>query len=325
MEKNSSTKKVLLIGNPNAGKSSLFNQLTGVFQKIANYPGVTTEKKTGRLKIENLEFEINDLPGCYSLYPNSIDEKVVIDELVNHSSDLIIFVADACNLHRSLLLYSQIADCYLPNIFVINMTDELARRGEKINKTLLENELGVPVFLANSKKNEGIEEIKSYLKKGEFTASKNFFGNQNLFERFKRKELKVLFFEIFDTTVEQYRQFYALPYNSSSGYRAPVFFELLAEGKMTLLTRESLEYQTVNSPYYYGSYSRLVLIYRYFLLEENGTIVEFIGKKAELMTLMGKRADAVEDYIKQNKLKIDNRNHDDFAKIVAYYNSFFKT
>lgn len=136
---------------------------------------------------------------------------------------------------------------------------------------------------------------------------------------------KVLFFEIFDTTVEQYRQFYALPYNASTGYRAPVFFELLAEGKMTLLTRESLEYQTVNSPYYYGSYNRLVLIYRYYLLEENGNIVEFIGKKAELMTLMGKRADAVEDYIKQNKLKIDNRNHDDFAKIIAYYNSFFKT
>ncbi|HEU5289578.1 MAG TPA: hypothetical protein VFU05_02970 [Cyclobacteriaceae bacterium] len=134
---------------------------------------------------------------------------------------------------------------------------------------------------------------------------------------------KILFFEIFDTTVEQYRQFYALPYESSSGYRAPVFFELLAEGKMTLLTREALEYRTISSPYYYGSYSRLVLIYRYYLLEENGTIVEFVGKKAELMTLMGKRADAVEDYIKQNKLKLDDRN--DFAKIVAYYNSFFKT
>jgi hypothetical protein len=134
---------------------------------------------------------------------------------------------------------------------------------------------------------------------------------------------KVLFFEIFDTTVEQYRQFYALPYESSTGYKAPVFFELLAEGKMTLLTRESLEYRTVNSPYYYGSYNRLVLIYRYYLLEENGNIVEFVGKKGELMTLMGKRANAVEDYMKENKLKLDDRN--DFAKIVAYYNSFFKT
>ena len=134
---------------------------------------------------------------------------------------------------------------------------------------------------------------------------------------------KVLFFEIFDNTIDQYRQFYALPYDASTGYRAPVFFELLAEGKMTLLTRESLEYRSYSSPYYYGSYSRLVLVYKYYLLEENGTIVEFVGKKAELMTLMGKRANAVEDYIKQNKLKIDDR--DDFAKIIAYYNSFFKT
>jgi hypothetical protein len=134
---------------------------------------------------------------------------------------------------------------------------------------------------------------------------------------------KVLFFEIFDTTVGSYRQFFALPYNASTGYRAPVFFELLAEGKMTLLTRETLEFRTYSSPYYYGSYSRQVLVYKYYLLEENGTIVEFVGKKAELMTLMGKRADAVEDYIKQNKLKIEDR--DDFAKIVAYYNSFFKT
>lgn len=134
---------------------------------------------------------------------------------------------------------------------------------------------------------------------------------------------KILFFEIFDTTIGQYRPFYALPYNASTGYRAPVFFELLAEGKMTLLSREGLEYRTYSSPYYYGSYSRLVLVYRYYLLEENGTIVEFLGKKADLMALMGKRAGAVEDYMKQNKLKLDDR--EDFTKIVAYYNSFFKT
>jgi hypothetical protein len=101
------------------------------------------------------------------------------------------------------------------------------------------------------------------------------------------------------------------------------FFELLAEGKMTLLTRESLEYRTYSSPYYYGSYSRQVLVYRFYLLEENGNIVEFVGKKAELMNLMGKRAEAVEKYIKENKLKVEDR--DDLAKIVTYYNSFFKT
>jgi len=134
---------------------------------------------------------------------------------------------------------------------------------------------------------------------------------------------KVLFFEIFDTTVGQYRQFFALPYNATSGYRAPVFFELLEEGRMTLLARENLEYRTYSSPYYYGSYSRLVLIYKYYLLEETGNITEFIGKKSDLMTLMGRRAQEVEDYMRENKLKIEDR--DDFAKIVAYYNSFFKT
>ncbi len=134
---------------------------------------------------------------------------------------------------------------------------------------------------------------------------------------------KVLFFEIFDTTIGQYRQFFALPYNASSGYRAPVFFELLAEGKMTLLVRENLEYRTQSSSYYYGSYSRLVLVYKFYLLEENGSITDFIGKKSDLLTLMGKRAEAVEDYMRENKLKLEDR--DDFAKIVAYYNSFFKT
>lgn len=134
---------------------------------------------------------------------------------------------------------------------------------------------------------------------------------------------KVLFFEIFDTTIGQYRQFFALPYSATSGYRAPVFFELLAEGKMTLLTRESLEYRTYTSPYYFGSYNRLVLVYKYYMLDEKGIISEFIGKKTDLLNLMGKRAQDVEDYMKENKLKVEDRN--DIVKIVAYYNSFFKT
>ena len=175
-------KKILLIGNPNSGKSSLFNLLTGIFQKVANYPGVTTEKKSGKLKIADQEYELIDLPGCYSLYPNSIDEKVVIDELINHHSELIIFVADASNLQRSLLLYSQVADCYLPNIVVINMVDELQRKGEIIDIEFLSKELGVPVFLTNSKKGEGIDAIKKFISKQEFNASKSFFGNAELFE-----------------------------------------------------------------------------------------------------------------------------------------------
>lgn len=134
---------------------------------------------------------------------------------------------------------------------------------------------------------------------------------------------KVLFFEIFDTSVRRYRQFFALPYSSVSGYRAPVFFELLEEGKMTLLSRESIEYRTYNSPYYMGSYSRLVLIYKYYFLDEKGNINEFTGNKSDLLELMNKKQDEVEKYIKANRLKYDDKY--DFARIVAYYNSLFGT
>jgi len=133
---------------------------------------------------------------------------------------------------------------------------------------------------------------------------------------------KVLFFEIFDKTVHRYRSFYSLPYTTTSGYKAPIFFELLEEGKMTLLVRESLEYRTYSSPYYYGSsYSRLVMIYKYYFLGEDGTIESFTGNKNDLLDLMGKRAEEVEKYIKTNRLKFDDKY--DLAKIVAYYNSLF--
>jgi len=130
---------------------------------------------------------------------------------------------------------------------------------------------------------------------------------------------KILFFEIFDTSVHKYRQFFALPYTTGTSYRAPVFFELLEEGKMTLLSRESLEYRTYNSPYYMGAYSRQVLVNKYFFLDADGNITEFTGNKSDLLNLMGKKSNEVEKYIKANKLKYDDKY--DFARIVAYYNS----
>jgi hypothetical protein len=134
---------------------------------------------------------------------------------------------------------------------------------------------------------------------------------------------KVLFFEIFDKTVGLYRQFFSLPYSATGGYRTPVFFELLEEGKMTLLTRETLEYRTYSSPYYFGSTSRLVITYKYYMLSDSGNITEFIGKKSDFLKLMGKYAGSVEDYMRENKLDVEDRN--DIVKIVAYYNSLFKT
>ncbi len=134
---------------------------------------------------------------------------------------------------------------------------------------------------------------------------------------------KVLFFEIFDETVHRYRSFYALPFTTQSGYRAPVFFELLEEGKLTLLAREAIETKSYSSMYYYGSYTRQILVYRYFFLDESGAINEFTGNRKDLLEFMGKKADAVEGFIKDNKLNIAEKY--DFAQIVKYYNTLFGT
>ena len=133
---------------------------------------------------------------------------------------------------------------------------------------------------------------------------------------------KVLFFEIFDNTVKHYRPFYSLPYSSNGTYKAPVFFELLKEGKLTLLARESIEYRTYSSPYsFYGSYTRLVLVNKYFLLQENGEIKDVVDKKNEWLGLMGNRAEEVQKYAKANRLDFDNK--EELVKIIDYYNSFF--
>jgi hypothetical protein len=133
---------------------------------------------------------------------------------------------------------------------------------------------------------------------------------------------KVVFFEIFDVVAKEYRRFYSLPFSPTGGYRAPMFFELLTEGKMTLLAREALEYKTYSSFYYYGSYTRLVLVYRYYLLEENGEIREFQGKKNDWIYAMGNYGDEVQKYVKANKLDFDDKR--ELTKIVEYYNSFFR-
>ncbi len=133
---------------------------------------------------------------------------------------------------------------------------------------------------------------------------------------------KVLFFEIFDVTIKRYRQFYSLPYAVTGQYRAPVFFELLEEGKMTLLAREALESRTYSSFYYYGTYTRLILVNKFFLMKENGTIAPFTGKKNDLIELMGTRGEQVSRFAKENRLDFDKKY--DVGQMVAYYNSLFK-
>jgi hypothetical protein len=130
---------------------------------------------------------------------------------------------------------------------------------------------------------------------------------------------KILYFEIFDNTIHKYRRFFTLPYAANSSYRSSIFFELLEEGKMTLLSRELLEYKTYSSPYYVGSYSRLVLTNKYFFLKDDGTIEEFIGTKNDLLEMMGRQAEDVEKYMRSNNLRFEDKQ--DVVQIVAYYNS----
>jgi hypothetical protein len=133
---------------------------------------------------------------------------------------------------------------------------------------------------------------------------------------------KVVFFEIFDQAVRKYRQFYSLPYSGEAQYKTTVFFELMEEGKMTLLCRENLEYKTYSSGYYYGSYTRLVLVNHFFFLKEDGSIIRFSGNKNDLLDLMGDKADQVKRFIKTNKISFDNKYG--FAAAIEYYNSLFK-
>lgn len=157
--------KIALVGNPNTGKSTLFNVLTGLNQKVGNFPGITVDKRTGSGKLpDGRHAQIIDLPGTYSLYPKSTDEIIVMDILADKQSpahpDLIIFVADAANLKRNLLLYTQVADLKIPVIIALNMMDQAKRSGIEIDVNLLSKKLGVPVVPISARNFEGIPDLK---------------------------------------------------------------------------------------------------------------------------------------------------------------------
>lgn len=159
---------IALIGNPNTGKTSVFNALTGLNQKVGNYPGITVEKKEGICKLpRGVKAHIIDLPGTYSLNASSLDENVVIELLLNKNDkdfpDVAVVVSDVENLKRNLLLYTQIKDLEIPTILVINMADRMKYKGISLNIEHLERELQTKIALISTRKKEGIDNLKQLI------------------------------------------------------------------------------------------------------------------------------------------------------------------
>ena len=164
----STTLNVALIGNPNTGKTSVFNALTGLNQKVGNYPGITVEKKQGSCRLDRTtKAHIIDLPGTYSLNASSMDESVVIELLLNKNDkdypDVAVVVSDIENLKRNLLLFTQIKDLEIPTLLVINMSDRMQRKGISLDIENLERQLKTKIALISTRENTGIDQLKKYL------------------------------------------------------------------------------------------------------------------------------------------------------------------
>ena len=160
--------KVALLGNPNTGKTSVFNALTGLNQKVGNYPGITVEKKQGSCRLNLVtKARILDLPGTYSLNASSMDESMVVELLLNKKDpdfpDIAVVVADVENLKRNLLLFTQIKDLQIPTVLVINMSDQMQRKGIKIDLEKLEEKLNTSVVLVSTRDNSGLDQLKQVL------------------------------------------------------------------------------------------------------------------------------------------------------------------
>ena len=159
---------VALFGNPNTGKTSIFNALTGLSQKVGNYPGITVEKKEGISKLDRInKGYILDLPGTYSLNASSMDESVVLNLLLNKKNkdypDVAVLIADVENLKRNLLLFTQLKDLGIPTLLVINMSDLMSQKGISLNIPLLEKKLETKIALVSTRNSEGLDELKKLI------------------------------------------------------------------------------------------------------------------------------------------------------------------
>ena len=152
---------IALLGNPNCGKTTLFNELTGAHQKVGNWPGVTVEKKSGTFSIDDEHFELIDLPGIYSLEQDylGLDEKIAREFLEEGDIDLVINILDASNLQRNLVLTQQLIETDLPMIVVLNMLDVASQQGIEVDDQGLAERLGVPVAPMIASRGTGLEHL----------------------------------------------------------------------------------------------------------------------------------------------------------------------
>lgn len=181
--------KIALIGNPNVGKTSVFNALTGLNQHVGNYPGVTVERKSGSFHVsKDIKASIVDLPGVYSINPNSKDEEIALNAIFDAQNkdfpDLVVVVAEVENLKRNLLLFSQVKDLGFPVILALNMADRLEKKGISVNIPALEKALNTKIVLLSARKKEGINELKEAILDHQAYSTESIFDLKSIDEAY---------------------------------------------------------------------------------------------------------------------------------------------